>query len=362
MKVYPEIIIHSKVDAQKILGKGTFEEFALFQIEENKKDIQTACSKVITPNESIQSATITAPGILQVEAKDKNQGELIISTIIHGDEIGTLGGINTLIKKVLLGSIEVKRNILFVLGNLEARKRLERFLEYDLNRLFSNSKEILDKAKGSLEYKRVKEILESVKDFELNGLIHFDLHQTPFPAEIFENNQIPREYTCSMEYGNDPVIDSVSNLMGIDGIIRYDNELLSTTFTGYTSTKESHSATFELGKAGKTNLTQLKKAFAILSYLIEGLEVDDLNTKSEFKRNDEQVALEEYRVEEQPLKKAEDYHFAEEYKDFQYLLSNQPYAYENNNPIYPPKEDCRILFPISEARIGERTCVLLTRK
>ena len=63
MKVYPEIIIHSKVDAQKILGKGTFEEFALFQIEENKKDIQTACSKVITPNESIQSATITAPGI-----------------------------------------------------------------------------------------------------------------------------------------------------------------------------------------------------------------------------------------------------------------------------------------------------------
>ncbi len=106
--------------------------------------------------------------------------DLLMTALIHGDEVIGLEGINLVLSRILSGE-KIKLSVGFLLCNCEAAKRSQRFVETDLNRSF------LLGQPSSLEQKRAVEIARIV---ERASLI-LDFHQTVEPSSspffIFEH-------------------------------------------------------------------------------------------------------------------------------------------------------------------------------
>ncbi len=109
--------------------------------------------------------------------------DVFVSGLIHGNEVGGLGVINSFLGVLLKNKIDLKTKILFHLGNIEAAKKEQRFLERDLNRSFLNSE------CSKLEEKIARKIEKLVLQCSYN----LDLHQTnsdsqtPFFVYSFTN-------------------------------------------------------------------------------------------------------------------------------------------------------------------------------
>ena len=99
--------------------------------------------------------------------------QLIISSIIHGNEYGSLPAVIELIKKLESGEIYFGGQITIVLGNPEAARADVRFLESDLNRMF------LPNDKNTHEANRARELMPI---FDTADLL-IDFHQTILHTE-----------------------------------------------------------------------------------------------------------------------------------------------------------------------------------
>ena len=93
---------------------------------------------------------------------------LVISAIIHGDEVGTLPAFISVMEDLESGKLKFPGKLSFVLGNIPAARVDQRFFERDLNRSF-----------GIKEAK----LVEETRALELEDLIseadlYVDLHQT----------------------------------------------------------------------------------------------------------------------------------------------------------------------------------------
>lgn len=98
--------------------------------------------------------------------------DLLISALIHGNEVIGIEAINLFLERILAGGRWPSIRIGFVLGNLEAARRGVRFVESDLNRSF-----LLPHAVTG-EQKRAKDVARIVGD----AAVVLDLHQTVEPA------------------------------------------------------------------------------------------------------------------------------------------------------------------------------------
>lgn len=97
----------------------------------------------------------------------------MIGVLTHGNECGTLPAALELVRKLRDRSFSLAVDVTIVVGNPEAAQRDERFLEEDLNRVFT-----FDRPAASHERRRAEElrpILDSA-DYLL------DLHQTQTPT------------------------------------------------------------------------------------------------------------------------------------------------------------------------------------
>jgi succinylglutamate desuccinylase len=98
--------------------------------------------------------------------------DLLITGLIHGDEVIGLEVINNILSKIASTDFTPDINVAFLLGNLAAYKMNLRFCEYDLNRAFGC--EHSDK----FEIQRAREIELIIK----NSKAVFDIHQTIEPT------------------------------------------------------------------------------------------------------------------------------------------------------------------------------------
>ncbi|PIR22361.1 MAG: hypothetical protein COV44_08090 [Deltaproteobacteria bacterium CG11_big_fil_rev_8_21_14_0_20_45_16] len=93
---------------------------------------------------------------------------LVISAIIHGDEVGTLPALVSLMEELDVGKFEFRGKLSFVLGNIPAARINQRYIDRDLNRSFGLKEVKLD------EEKRALELEDLISDADL----YVDLHQT----------------------------------------------------------------------------------------------------------------------------------------------------------------------------------------
>jgi succinylglutamate desuccinylase len=117
--------------------------------------------------------------------KGKHSGHIIFSSLVHGNEVGSLPGILKCIDDIISNKIKFFGKVSFFLGNIEACLKNLRFVESDLNRSFGEN------YKGALskERKRALEIMPLLKQAD----VYFDFHQTIMPClkpfYIFEMNK-----------------------------------------------------------------------------------------------------------------------------------------------------------------------------
>ena len=98
---------------------------------------------------------------------------LLITACIHGNEVGSLPAMLQLAQQLSQGELRFAGRISLALGNPQAIQIDQRFVDEDLNRVFSNT------IKGdSYEQKRARELVVLIKDAQY----YIDLHQSIEPT------------------------------------------------------------------------------------------------------------------------------------------------------------------------------------
>src|SRR5690606_23971504 len=116
-------------------------------------------------------------GVLEVTpaAQDDSGLDLLLSAGIHGNETAPIELLDRLLQGIASAQLLPKTRILFLLGNPEAMRRGERYVEQDLNRLFDGRHE---KSSG-FEALRANELERHAAAFfsrEGRARLHYDLH------------------------------------------------------------------------------------------------------------------------------------------------------------------------------------------
>jgi succinylglutamate desuccinylase len=99
---------------------------------------------------------------------------LLIGFGVHGNEWGTLPAAVALAHHLTAGQVVTHGPVSLLLGNLDALRNDTRFVEEDLNRVFS-----FDQAAQSLERRRAVQLRPLLEDADF----FLDLHQTQTPTE-----------------------------------------------------------------------------------------------------------------------------------------------------------------------------------
>lgn len=114
-------------------------------------------------------------------ATSNHKLDLLISALIHGDEVIGIQVINNFLRSNRLNNVNIE--IGFLLGNLNAYFKNLRYIESDLNRSFSITNPT------TLEEKRAKEISEIVKKSKFIIDIHQTIEPTLSPFFIFPHHE-----------------------------------------------------------------------------------------------------------------------------------------------------------------------------
>jgi succinylglutamate desuccinylase len=111
---------------------------------------------------------VLAQGIISFDPIAHSDKDIVLSCGVHGNETAPIEICDDLVKDILLAKIVVKQRVLFLFGNLPSMDIAQRFVEENMNRLFSGEHQNL--AVGQQmndERRRAKQLEDAVKDFYL---------------------------------------------------------------------------------------------------------------------------------------------------------------------------------------------------
>ncbi len=141
----------------------------------------------------------------------KHDLHCVLTSVVHGNEVGSLPGICRLIQSIQKGDITYGGRLSILLGNVAACKEGKRFLGSDLNRAFS------DVPPETAEGRRatvMKPILDTAD-------LHVDFHQTILASDkpfwIFPYHQAGLQWAQYMDVAADLVTRSPNKIFSADG-------------------------------------------------------------------------------------------------------------------------------------------------
>jgi len=200
--------------------------------------------------------------------------DIVLSSAIHGNETAPIEICNTLIKQLILGELHLEHKTLFLFGNPASINISQRFVEENLNRLFSggHSKD-QGQGVGLINKERHRALLleKTVTNFFNQGQgerFHYDLHT----AIRGSKNDKFAVYPFRQ---NKPWIKEQLQFMLACGIntILFSNAP-TTTFSYFSSNEfGAHAFTVELGKVkpfGENDMVKFTGVIGSLTALISG--------------------------------------------------------------------------------------------
>jgi len=194
--------------------------------------------------------------LLGIIGKNKAK-KLIIIGGMHGNEHSGPEAMDRVIRKLKPQEDKVKGTVYFILGNLEALRRNERFVDVDLNRIWSDKH--LASPNGGYDYKELKEIyalIENICEGNYPPCALLDLHTFSADSGIF---CIPAENEKS---------EALARYFGVPYIEKLAKSLPETALNYY-GEKGMTSVVFEGGKHNTPEATDnLERAvWLTLDYL-----------------------------------------------------------------------------------------------
>lgn len=293
-----------------------------------------------------------AQGIIVFEPRQPCDKSVVISTAIHGNETAPIEVVAELVEDFLADKKRLKVRLMIILGNLEAMRAGERYLDVDMNRLFSgkhaNYDECAETRRAAYIEQRVIEFYQQQPQTER---IHFDLHTARKPSHHVRFGLLP--YVDSAKYQSEMV--EWLRKVGLEALVI--NHAPSATFSYFSSQScGAQSCTLELGKAlpfGENDLSQFIGIKQGLISLITGTECPDNSADD----------MPVYKVSQELTKLTEAFelNFAESVQNFTAFDKGTLLAKDGETEYYVNEQEEWLIFPNSGVRPGLRAGLMLVR-
>ncbi|TNC79675.1 MAG: succinylglutamate desuccinylase [Oleiphilus sp.] len=199
---------------------------------------------------------LTARGILEFQPNQATEPHgTLLSAGVHGNETAPVELLNQLVSEILAGELEPRSPAMIILGHPEAMKQEQRFLDFNMNRLFCGAYR-LPEYLHSPDAKRAETIEKAVLEFHQRSPLacHLDLHTAIRDSRIerfalypfVPGRQIPQQWIDWLESA------------GITSVLLQNSP--ATTFSSFSASQcGSESFTLELGKVRPFGQNDLKR-------------------------------------------------------------------------------------------------------
>ena len=319
---------------------------------------RTQTSLFVTPFQFVidehTQVNVLAEGIISFEPIAESNKDIVLSCGVHGNETAPIEICDDLVKRILMGEILIKQRVLFLFGNLPSMDIAERFVEENMNRLFSGEHQNLASGqKMNDERRRAKQLEDAVKNFYLatnpeqgRSRLHYDLHTAiraskndKFAVYPFQNGKAWDKYQLQILLA-----------CGVNTILLSGSA--TTTFSYYSVNEFNAQAfTVELGKVmpfGQNNMDNFSDVVTTLTKLICGEELALKNY------NDADFLI--YEVNQVINKQQDDFvlNFALDAPNFSDFPKDHLLASETGGEYRAQFEGEAIVFPNADVEIGQR--------
>lgn len=288
--------------------------------------------------------------------------DIVLSSAIHGNETAPIEICNDLIKQIILGDLHLEHRTLFLFGNPASINIGKRFVEENMNRLFS-SKEFSGshsqdqgQGVGQINKERHRALLleNTVADFfnytkseqGKSERFHYDLHTAIRGSKNDKFAVYPYRH-------NKPWVKSQLQFMLACGVntILFSNSP-TTTFSYFSSNEfDAHAFTVELGKVkpfGENDMANFAGVKASLTALVSGQPL----SLTAYNKNDFSF----FEIDQIIDRQCENFklNFADDVENFTDFPIGTVIAIDGEHEIKTQKQGEAIIFPNANVAIGQR--------
>jgi succinylglutamate desuccinylase len=193
------------------------------------------------------AVSILALGAIELTpANPAATDRLLLSCGIHGNDTAPVEVVNDLLKDLLSGALTLSCHLMVLYGNPQAMRQGERYLDYDMNRLFNGAHADHAGARESHRAAALERLAERLFATAPTGArrLHFDLH-TDVRGSVFEPFAI---YPCLHHRAHNRTQLAWLQSCGIDTVLLHNKP--ANVFSYFTSrTFGVDALTLELGRA-----------------------------------------------------------------------------------------------------------------
>lgn len=298
------------------------------------------------------SVQIPARGILLLTSPTQlpHRPRLLLSVGIHGDETAPIELLGLLLHELAQTPRALALDLMIVVGNPAAIAQEKRFVDVDLNRLFSDHR---DAMQTSVESVRADEIMRATASFFAEGVTekwHFDLHTAIRPSLYPAFAVLPGVLDETRKH----VLLGWLGSAGIGAAILNRNP--AGTYSAYTADAcGAASATIELGQVatlGCNDLSRFDAARAALdAFLRGGVPPVSVATPHVFK------------VAQELVKRSESFRlaFSRDTPNFAAFQPGMVIAQDGTAVYRVGAETEYVVFPNPDVRIGLRAGLMVVR-
>lgn len=205
---------------------------------------------------------------------------LIVSVGVHGNETAPIEIVASIIQDIAQGVLIPARNMLLILGNIEAMRAGVRYLEWDINRLFLGGESKIGTPKNAHEFIRAQALAEHTQTFikTHKAVVHLDLHTAIRQSYLPTFALLPPDLRLAPESAH-TLLHRTLHGCALDALVTHQS--LGHTFSSHTQNLGAAAATLELGRAlpfGQNNLGDFAPSDKALRALISADVIADNGT------------------------------------------------------------------------------------
>lgn len=292
-------------------------------------------------------------GVIQFTPPNPKALDLVISCGIHGNETAPIEITCDIIQQLLAGKIQTQARVLFIIGNPAAIHQGTRFVEENMNRLFSGTH---SEGPGCInpERERAKKLEGYVQDFfearkhltlVPRERLHYDLHTAIRDSK--HEKFVIYPYQNGRSYSKLELQRLLA--MGVSTVLLHDRP--ATTFSYFSVTRcQAQAFTVELGKVRPFGQNDLSRFAQTKHMLIELL--SDTLVLEPFNQDKYKI----YQVSRNILRTEENFvlNFPDEQANFSTYEKGFLLAKDGQQPYFVEAEQEAIVFPNAQVALGQR--------
>lgn len=293
--------------------------------------------------------------------------DIVLSSAVHGNETAPIEICSDIISQLIRGELALAERVLFIFGNPASMNIAERFVEENMNRLFSGGhSQDQGNGPGLINKERHRALLleNTVREFFETGSklacanggerhrCHYDLHTAIRGSKCDKFAVYPFLHGAPRKKAQLEFL----NACGVSTILLSHSP--TTTFSYFSSNEFGADAfTVELGKVrpfGENDMTQFSQVRETLTRLVSGQDLE----LTPYQAEDFNL----YEISQVIDRHHEDFSltFADDVENFTDFPQGHVLAIDGENEIKTQQDGEAIIFPNANVAIGQRALLTVT--